>query len=141
MLPLAHIGTAVLASRVARLNVPCAVLGSLAPDLLDKPAAWVVKLTPSGRHFGHSLLSCVLLSLPLAKCAGARAGLSFGLGYLSHLLGDSEGPVPWLMPFVRYDYPQDNRFHLELSRRLLVGEAAGLALIAFFARRRRRGKP
>ena len=140
MLPLAHIGTAVLLSKAARASTPFAVLGTLTPDLVDKPAAWLLKVAPRGRYLGHTLLSCLLLSLALAQLSGPRASLGFGLGYLSHLLGDSEDPVPWLVPLVRYDYPRDNRFRLDLSRRLLLREAVGLALIVFFARRSRRGK-
>lgn len=138
MLPLAHIGSALVLAKAARASGPFAALGALAPDLVDKPLAWVLKVTPSGRYFGHSLLSCLLLSLPLLKFCGHSAGLGFSLGYVAHLRGDTEAPVPWLMPLVEYDIPEDHHFQLELSPRLVVQEALGLAVIAFFVARSRR---
>jgi hypothetical protein len=140
MLPLAHVGMVILISRAARADTPSAVLGALTPDLLDKPLAWIIKVTPSGRYFGHSLLCCLLLSLMLVRFSSRRAGLGFGLGYLTHLAGDIEGHVPLLMPFVAYDHPRDDHFDLRLLRRLLLREAMGLALIIFFASRSRKGK-
>ena len=140
MLPLAHVATAILLGRAARAPTGFAVLGSLAPDLVDKPPAWVMKLTPSGRYLGHSLPSCLVLSMAAAAVFGRRAGVGFGLGYLSHLVGDAEGAVPWLMPLVPYDLPQDRRFPVKLSRSLLLREALGLTLIVLFVRGRGRNR-
>ena len=140
MLPLAHIGTAMLVAKVARSSTTFAALGALAPDLIDKPPAWVARMTPSGRYFGHSLPCCLLLTVTLMRTSGRDAGLGFGVGYLSHLAGDSEGFVPWLMPFVAHDGPKDDHFPLEFSRQLLAREAVGLALILLLARPTRRRK-
>ncbi len=141
MLPLAHVGTALILAKAARASTSFAVLGALTPDLVDKPPAWVLKVTPSGRYVGHSLLSCLLLSLVALKLFGRRASLGFGLGYVGHLAGDVESPVPWLMPFVKYDLPEDHHFYLELSPQLLAREALGLGVIACFAWRSLKTNP
>lgn len=133
MLPLGHVGTAVLLTKVSRTVTTFGVLGVLTPDLIDKPPAWILKVTPSGRYIGHSLGSCLLLTLALFKFFGRNAGLGFGLGYLAHLAGDIGGHVPWLMPLVAYEHPRDERFQLELSPRVLATEAAGLAVIVLSA--------
>lgn len=65
---------------------------SLFPDLVDKPLAWTLGITPSGRMITHSLV----IALPLivgVLIAAYRAswfphGVAFGWGYLSHLCGD-----------------------------------------------------
>ena len=72
------------------------------------------------------------------RTSGRDAGVGFGVGYLSHLAGDSEGFVPWLMPFVAHDGPKDDHFPMEFSRQLLAREAVGLALILLLTRRTRR---
>ena len=136
MLPLAHIATAMLMARAAKASTPSAVLGALAPDLIDKPPAWVMKVTPSGRYFGHSLPFGVLVTLASTRLLGRSVGLGFGLGYLAHLGGDIGGPMPWLMPFVRYDYPKDHHFQFRPTPAQLAAEGLGLGLILFLSLRR-----
>lgn len=62
------------------------------PDLIDKPLAWGLDVLPSGLSLGHSLLFAVPLVAAVALAArrgGAPSlGPAFGVGYLSHLLGD-----------------------------------------------------
>lgn len=67
-------------------------VAAVLPDLIDKPLAWQFGIFRTGYELGHSLFAAV----PLAVCAGfvarryrrPRVGLAFGIGYLSHLLGD-----------------------------------------------------
>jgi len=62
------------------------------PDLIDKPLAWWSSVLPSGLSLGHS----VFFAVPAAAAVLALAtrldapfvGVAFGVGYLSHLLGD-----------------------------------------------------
>lgn len=74
------------------------LLGSLFPDLVDKPLAWYLGVLPTGRTLAHSLLVLVPLSLVVygvSRHVGrAEYGFAFGLGALSHALVDAL-PVLW----------------------------------------------
>ena len=67
-------------------------VGTLAPDLVDKPLAWSLGVLPSGRSLGHSLVvaSVVLavLWLVVAPRVGRRPMFAGVVGYLSHPLAD-----------------------------------------------------
>lgn len=74
------------------LAVLVLVVASSGPDLIDKPLAWQFGVFQSGYSLGHS----VFFAIPLVVLAGLLAwydgrpdaGLAFGVGYLSHLVGD-----------------------------------------------------
>ncbi|WP_224270053.1 metal-dependent hydrolase [Haloprofundus salinisoli] len=67
--------------------------GTQFPDLVDKPLAWAVQLLPSGRSLAHSLFVAAVVVAVVTVVAARRgypaAGPAFGIGYLSHLVGDS----------------------------------------------------
>jgi len=107
MFPLGHlgIGTFAAARRVSTNGLPWFLLGTLLPDLIDKPLYYALRLAlghPAGiivgtRTFGHTLLFVVLLFAMLPR----RIGAPLSLGMLTHLsldvLGDFVGPlIPWL---------------------------------------------
>lgn len=62
--------------------------GALAPDLIDKPLAWVFGVVPGGRAVAHSFLFGVPLAVLVLAVARRLdregVGLGFGVGYLSH---------------------------------------------------------
>lgn len=67
-------------------------VGTLAPDLVDKPLSWGLGLFPSGYAVGHSALVGVPVGVGLLV-AGHRRGtgglaVAFVVGYWSHLVGD-----------------------------------------------------
>lgn len=66
--------------------------GTLVPDLVDKPLAWMLGLLDSGRSLGHSLVVAALvlgvLYLVVAPRIGRAPVTAFGVGYLSHPLAD-----------------------------------------------------
>ncbi|WP_049934402.1 metal-dependent hydrolase [Halalkalicoccus jeotgali] len=76
----------------AALPVLVLVVASSGPDLIDKPLAWQFGIFSSGYAIAHS----VFFAVPLVALVGLLAwtsnrpdiGLAFGIGYLSHLLGD-----------------------------------------------------
>jgi len=102
MWPWAHLGFGYLLYRVTPAGrsppldgaaVLAVAFGTQFPDLIDKPLAWYLGVLPSGRSLAHSLLAFVLVVGVARAVAGrydrpAVAG-GFGVGYLSHLLGDS----------------------------------------------------
>jgi len=72
-------------------------LGTQLPDLIDKPLAYQFAVLPSGRSLGHSLvfaglLLMVLWGLAIHRDRRAEVG-AFGIGYLTHLFGDSLYPA------------------------------------------------
>ncbi len=134
MYPVAHFASALLANRLARIDrsPPPSLGGALVPDAIDKTLSWVLHLTPTARHVGHTPLMAAALSTGVDRLFGRRAGLAFGLAYFVHLVGDlwDEGHVPWLMPFKRY--PQrGKRWDFDISAADLALEALGAAYLFY----------
>jgi membrane-bound metal-dependent hydrolase YbcI (DUF457 family) len=80
------------------LPVLAAVLGTQAPDLLDKPLAWTVAVLPAGRSLGHSLLFGAVVaglcwSVVAVRLDRPAVALGGVFGYLSHLFADGLGAV------------------------------------------------
>lgn len=71
--------------------------GTQFPDLIDKPLAWSVGLLPYGRSLSHSLFALIGLLIVLNvlfRYPDQRALITaFGVGHLSHLIGDGIGPA------------------------------------------------
>lgn len=67
-------------------------IGSLAPDLIDKPLAWEFGLVGSEYAIGHSVFFAVGLCSALFALAASRGrpgpASGFACGYLMHLVGD-----------------------------------------------------
>lgn len=67
-------------------------LGTLFPDLVDKPLAWTLGLLASGRSLGHSLLIAAVVLAVLWLLVTPRLGrppiAAFAVGYLSHVVAD-----------------------------------------------------
>lgn len=74
------------------------VVGSLLPDLVDKPLAWGLGVLPTGRTLTHSLLGllplCLLLYAVAWKRAESEVGVALVLGALAHTLVDAL-PALW----------------------------------------------
>jgi hypothetical protein len=92
------------------------VVGSVFPDLVDKPLAWSLGVLPSGTSVAHSVfvaVPVVAVTLLLARRAGhTAAAVGFGVGYLVHLpadavypavVGGSVAPGVFLWPLVEGD--------------------------------------
>ena len=99
-----HIAISALLHRYLDVGLRPAVAGGIFPDTVDKTLCQVLHITPSGRMYAHTLLSAGLTSLGVGLIWGRRAGVSWGLGYLGHLLSDSTGFVPWFYPFSSYRF-------------------------------------
>jgi len=82
-----------LRHRLSRAELIAVVVGTLLADLVDKPLAWWFTVLPSGRSLAHSLLIAVPLSVLVLGVAWylthPEVGFAFGVGYASHLIGDS----------------------------------------------------
>lgn len=68
------------------------VIGSLFPDLIDKPLAWQWAVFPTGYAVAHSVFVATPVSVSaylIARYRGYGAiGGAFAIGYLLHLVGD-----------------------------------------------------
>lgn len=102
-----HLAFGVSAARLWGVSIGAAVLGSFMPDIVDKGLNDFLHYTPYGRHFMHSVTSCVLCSGAVWLILGRRIGLGWLSGHLTHLVGDLGAFTPLWMPFVRYDWPDD----------------------------------
>ena len=131
-----HLAVSVLQHRYLKADLVPVVVAGVSPDVVDKTLCQVLHLTPCGRMFGHTLVGLGLSALVVGLIWGRRAAWSWALGYLAHLLGDSHGFVPWLYPFVGYDFPQHAPGLFEIVCRALADPAAmalELALSAWAA--------
>ncbi|OYR56612.1 metal-dependent hydrolase [Halorubrum halodurans] len=72
-------------------------LGTLFPDLIDKPLTWTIPLLPYGRSLSHSLITFALIVLvlwTLIRHPDQRTLVgAFTIGYFSHLVADSIHPA------------------------------------------------
>lgn len=68
------------------------LIGTQLPDVIDKPLAWTFEILPHGRSLGHSLFTTIALVTVvglLFRHYSSDISGAFGIGYLSHLLGDA----------------------------------------------------
>jgi hypothetical protein len=89
--------------RLAVATVVAALVGSLGPDLIDKPLT-LVGVLGYGRTFAHSLFTTTAI-LTVGFVLARRVdrtdlGGAFAVGYLSHLLVDMFGEVFGGLPYV-----------------------------------------
>ena len=105
-----HVGIALLQHRYLDAELVPVMAGGLFPDALDKTLCQVLQVTRSGRVWGHTVLGVVVSTTLVGVIAGRRAARDWLLGYLGHLLADSEGPVPWWYPFRTYTFDQSPSF-------------------------------
>lgn len=99
-----HVGIALLQHRYLDAELAPVMAGGLFPDALDKTLCQVLQVTRSGRMWGHTTLGVVASTMLVGVLAGRSAARDWLLGYLGHLLADSEGPMPWWYPFKTYTF-------------------------------------
>lgn len=79
-------------SRPTDRPVAALLVGSLLPDVIDKPLAWQLSLFDTGWGIAHSVFVAVAVSAGAYAVARRRdvdrVGAAFGVGYLLHLVGD-----------------------------------------------------
>ena len=142
--------SALLRRRLSRAELIAVIVGTQLPDLVDKPLAWWFSVLPSGRSLAHSLLVAVPLSLLVLALAWylthPEVGLAFGLGYASHLIGDSYVAIyywrpeeftfllwPWLPAYPYDDFVGLTDFFSQVavtrSFLLFLGVAAGIGVV------------
>ena len=108
-----HLAISALEHRYLDADLVPVMVAGLAPDLVDKTACQILQTTPSGRMWGHTLIGLALSTLLIDLLWGKRVARSWALGYMGHLLGDLNGPLPWFYPFISYDFkPSPSLWHV-----------------------------
>jgi len=127
-----------------RVDTTFLALGSILPDLIDKPLGLMIFGTMNhGRIFAHTLLFLVLLAL-LAVCFKDIWLASLSAGVLTHLALDAmwSSPTILLWPLLGPFPPADPLSTLGYLQMLLQGlrdpgillpECMGLAYLLYFA--------
>jgi hypothetical protein len=112
-----HLAISALLHHYTKIKAGPAFLGGIFPDLVDK-SIQAAGLAPSGRTIAHTLLSWLFSSLLVRRLWGNRAGTSWAIAYLAHLLADTDGFVPWLYPLPCYRFPRRRRQRFHFLRTL-----------------------
>ena len=149
MLLFSHLGLTLAAASFARKfglrpDLAFVLLGSILPDLIDKPLGYLIYGSMgSGRIFAHTLLFLLVL-VAIAAILKSRPLGSLAFGALAHQALDTiwTTPVIFLWPLLG-DFPVKTHMtvlgYLEMLMRglenpgILIPELLGLAYLSYFA--------
>jgi len=123
-----HLGVSVLAHRYFKADLVPVVVAGVIPDVIDKTLCQGLRILPSGRMWGHTLLGLAVSTVFVRLLWGRQTAWSWAVGYLGHLIADFSGQVPWLYPFVQYEFDPSPGFWEILRRRLERPAEIGLEL-------------
>ena len=101
---LGHLAISALLHRYLDVDLGASIAGGIAPDIVDKTLCQILHITPSGRMYAHTALGVGLSTAVVWAVRGRRSALGWMAGYAAHLAADAGGSVPWMYPFVRYDF-------------------------------------
>ncbi|OQB02182.1 MAG: hypothetical protein BWY25_00708 [Chloroflexi bacterium ADurb.Bin222] len=113
-----HLGVSVLAHRYLKADLVPVIVAGVIPDVVDKALCQGLNLMPSGRMWGHTLLALAVSTVVVRLLWGRQTAWSWTVGYLGHLVADVGRDVPWLYPFVQYNFEPSPGFWEILLRRL-----------------------
>lgn len=105
-----HLAVAVVQDRLLDLSqgdqktAAFLAISSLFPDIVDKTIAYILHLMPNGRHYAHNIFSLGITTLLVGTIWGKEVGYAWFMGYLGHLLADSQRLIPWFFPFKEYPF-------------------------------------
>lgn len=144
MLLFAHVGLALLFARpFKKANLAFLAIGSMLPDIIDKPLGTILFGTPSmGRIFAHTMLFLIVLAALALYLRDVRLASLCG-GVLIHLGLDSLWNTPatlfWPIlgpfPIAAYVSPLGYMEMLAIGLKdpgILIPECFGLAFLIFF---------
>ncbi len=126
---LGHLGVSVLAHRYLKADLVPVVVGGLFPDIIDKALCHGLHILPNGRMWSHTLLGLLTSTVVVWLLWGRQSAWSWAVGYLGHLIADIGGQVPWLYPFVPYEFEPSPSFWELLRRKLEHPLEIGLELV------------
>jgi len=128
MFVLGHIGITAFLASLLMLSPLIAAIASQLPDLIDKPP-YILGISPSGRYIGHTLLAIFLVGFITYLITRKKIiALSISFGMFLHLIEDLPYFIPWLYPFVNYDFPK-GPFEFHYTLQLFALDMLGLMLL------------
>ncbi len=121
---------------VNRIDYRLVLLGSLLPDLIDKPIGRILfhdYFDGNGHLYGHTLLAALVVVLPgllLVVRRGDPRLLAMGIAMLSHLAVDptNHSPENLLWPLLGTEFPQVTLLGLKMT--VLTESISALMLLA-----------
>lgn len=142
MFPIGHIASATLLGSLSGRRPSLLAAGvSQLPDVLDKPVAWVLRLSGSSHLLAHSLLGWLLFRGLAGAVLSSDKRAEVSDAYLSHLLADElhHGRVPWLYPFSAAKSRERDRSGRTLRTGMLleIGAVAYLSVLMLLTVRHR----
>lgn len=117
-----HLAVSALLHHYLDVDLDTVVAGGIFPDVVDKTLCQVLRVTPSGRMYAHTLLSVAFSTAVVSLVWGRQKARVWALGYLAHLAADMGGRLPLFYPFQKYEF---------------VGEEPGLFQIIQYALHRK----
>jgi inner membrane protein len=157
---LAHTGITMGTARVVedlvnrpsfRLDYRFILLGSLLPDIVDKPLGIVIfpEAISNGRTFLHTmifLLMTILLGVFVYRWKNSLWGFCIAVGVLMHFIMDAmwTDPITLFWPFIQPAFEKHPGiefftvvrswiYTLEVEPRIFLPELAGLVILILFA--------
>lgn len=135
MFPLAHLGIPLIPLRFGGgrfTDIRLLFLGSMLPDLIDKPLGHLVLSLDNGRIFAHTLLFAVLL-MALSLRFTVLMPISYGVSMHLLLDGMFTGPGTLLWPllggFPQLEFSVGSWFAALARPEVMVPEAVGACAI------------
>jgi hypothetical protein len=99
-----HFAVSALLHHYLDADLESVVAGGIFPDAVDKTLCQVLRVTPSGRMYAHTLLSVAFSTAVVSLLWGRQKARAWALGYLGHLAADGGGRLPLLYPFKKYEF-------------------------------------
>jgi len=130
-----------------RMDIRFLLIGSLLPDIIDKPIGvyFFRETFSNGRIFSHTLLFFILITIVgflINKCSGKTWGLALSFGTLFHLILDEMWLTPQTLLWPLYGFGFDkyeivnwlvNILHGLLEKpKLYVPEIIGFVVLVLF---------
>ena len=109
-----HLAVSALEHKYLKADLTPVMIAAVLPDAVDKVLHYTLHRAPTGRLWGHTLLGAGVSTAIVLLLYGRRRAASWALGYLSHLLCDMGSVVPWLYPWITYDFPPSHDFRTTL---------------------------
>ncbi len=89
-----HLAVSALQHHYLDVDLAPTIAGGIFPDLVDKSLCQLLRITPHGRLFSHTLTGLGLSTALVGLLWGRRPARGWAWGYLGHLLGDAREGVP-----------------------------------------------
>ncbi len=138
MMPLGHLGIPLLVpiiGKKVRIDVRLLLLGSILPDIIDKPLGHLLLPGDNGRIFAHTLLFAVSILL-IGFIWKPVLSLSLGVSFhhiLDGMFRDLKTSFwPLLGPFESYDFNVSQWFDALLDPYVITEEIIGVIIIVMF---------